>query len=135
MAKQQPTKAADPKPAAADGPVPYPKTWGKMKPDERQAWMRANRPARPVGAPAAPAKAPATVSAPAPAAPQAASEAGVEGGQLVRIEALRYTVRVGTREPVESTGADLVATVDREMRAWEEQCQGEGEGDGDGTDE
>jgi hypothetical protein len=129
MAKDKPKPAA-PEPAAAGKPTPYPRTWGSMTQAQRQAWMKEHRPNRPQHVAVAPVKAPAptAVGAPAPA-PAPTSAAGVEGGQLVRIEVIGYRVAVGTRDPVECTGLELLRTVDAEMDAWEEQCQADGEGE------
>ena len=125
MAKQ-PQKAGPQKSSAEGKPVPYPKNWGSMKPEERQAWMKTNRPNRPVGVPAKAVQPPVPhEQRPQPVAVQEPEQQPREGKQLVQIDVIRYSVRVGTREPVECGPEELLYKVDEELDAWEEQCQSE----------
>lgn len=48
MAKQ-PGRRPNPQPAGGGGPTPYPKNWGTMAREQRNEWMRKNRPARDPG--------------------------------------------------------------------------------------
>jgi hypothetical protein len=125
VAKSKPAPPPPAKPAAGK-PTPYPTTWSKMSLPERQAWIKQHRPGRPTGvaAPAPPSPAPprpAPAPAPQPEQPQELPAAK----PLVQIGVAAYNVRVGTREPVECDPANLQLRVDDELRAWEEQCQGE----------
>lgn len=132
MAKQ-PTKPAAP----TSGPEPYPKTWAKMSKEARQQWMKVHRPNRPTGSVAHAVQVPPPPPPPqAPVAPQGAVGMAMPGGgqqpaaqgkQLVQIDVAAYTVRVGMREPVTCDPEDVIDTVDREMRAWEDQNMGEEE--------
>lgn len=133
MAKNKPAPAP-PQPAATNKPTPYPRDWGSMTLDQRKAWMKTNRPNRKEHQPAnvKPTTAPAKASAPAPApAPAASAPEQPEGKKLVQIDVTRYSVRVGTREPVECDPEELLYKLDEELDAWEDQCQAEAPDDED----
>lgn len=135
MAKEKP-KPAPPKPATPSKPTPYPRTWGSMDKVARQEWMKTHRPDRPQAVAVAPVKAPAPAPAPIPAPiPTSTGDEQPSAKNLVQINVVRYSVVVGTLEPVECAPEELLYTVDAQLDTWEEQCQGEGEGEEEGEDD
>lgn len=135
MAKGKPAPAPA-KAAPASKPTPYPRDWGSMTLEQRKSWMKTNRPNRKEQQPVnvKPTTAPAMAAAPAPA-PAPAAEVQPGGKKLVQIDVTRYSVRVGTREPVECEPEELLYKLDEELDAWEEQCQAEHTENADEEDE
>ena len=123
MAKNKP----QPAPRASDPskPAPYPSNWARMKPEERQSWLQANRPGRPAGpvGPAAPAPAPTSSAVPP------------EGAVPVKLRVLLWKVQVGERGPVECGTAELGEVLAQEMRAYEDEQGNAGAIEEDGAED
>jgi hypothetical protein len=124
-------------------PVPYPKNWGKLNAQQKHEWMQANRPGYKDAAPAQPAKAPTAQQQ--QQQPGGQHQSPTTGQQLqeqpgdvvpVKLKVALWAVKVGDREPVECSPADLGDLIASEQRAYDEDHkQPETGGEGDSQDE